>query len=396
MARSGEDVSDEFCADSNLPSKTVTCEVPCGMDCVVTEWSKWSPCSHSCSSKNAEGRQRRTRLILALPGEGGKPCPPSRALQEYRMCNEHSCNVVYWEVSAWNPCSENILITALNATINWNAEATCGVGMQTRKVFCMKSNYGQIPAKRWKVHKWSPCILVPDSIKQGILGANEACGRGLKSRAVTCVLEGNQTVDVSECLKWAEPMPSFVQECLIPCKDDCKFTPWSKFTSCASDCESTRTRRRTLTGRSRKQDKCQNTEVYPQVETERCPCAVFTTRPHGNWSECIIAAGNAEFQLESRLHGHTKECGEGVRFQALACYDKTGRLVESSHCNSSGYVEQPCVMPCPFDCKLSDWSSWSPCSSSCGTGVKIRSRWLKEKPYNGGRPCPKLDPKNQV
>uniref|UniRef100_A0A6J0SKF4 Thrombospondin type-1 domain-containing protein 7B n=1 Tax=Pogona vitticeps TaxID=103695 RepID=A0A6J0SKF4_9SAUR len=475
----GEDVSDGFCADSPLPFKTVTCEVPCGMDCVVTEWSQWSPCSHSCSSKNAEGRQRRMRRILALPGEGGKPCPPTRALQEHRVCNEHSCNLVYWEMSVWSPCSENILITALNATINWNGEATCGVGMQTRKVFCMKSNSGQIPAKRcpesirpetvrpcllpckkdcvvtpfsewtrcpsvcqhgtgttvkqsryriiiqepvnggqecpdtlfeerecediplcpvyrWKVHKWSPCILVPDSIKQGILGANEACGHGLQSRVVACVLEGNQTVNVSECLKWAEPMPSIVQDCLIPCKDDCTFTPWSKFTSCASDCESTRTRRRTLTGRSRKRDKCQNTELYPQVETERCPCAVFTTRSHGNWSECIIALRKAEFQLEPRFHGHTKECGEGVRFRALACYDKTGRLVEPSHCNHSGYVEQPCVVPCPFDCKLSDWSGWSPCSSSCGTGVKIRSRWLKEKPYNGGRPCPKLDPKNQV
>lgn len=54
------------------------------------------------------------------------------------------------------------------------------------------------------------------------------------------------------------------------------------------------------------------------------------------------------------------------------------------------------MVPCPFDCKLSDWSAWAPCSTTCGTGVRIRSRWLKEKPYKGGRPCPKLDPKNQV
>lgn len=54
------------------------------------------------------------------------------------------------------------------------------------------------------------------------------------------------------------------------------------------------------------------------------------------------------------------------------------------------------MVPCPFDCRLSDWSSWSPCSSSCGPGVRVRSKWLKEKPYNGGRPCPKLDLRNQV
>lgn len=62
----------------------------------------------------------------------------------------------------------------------------------------------------------------------------------------------------------------------------------------------------------------------------------------------------------------------------------------------SGFIEEECVIPCPFDCKLSDWSSWGPCSSSCGIGVRIRSKWLKEKPYDGGRPCPKLDLKNQV
>lgn len=28
--------------------------------------------------------------------------------------------------------------------------------------------------------------------------------------------------------------------------------------------------------------------------------------------------------------------------------------------------------------------------------MRVRSKWLKEKPYNGGRPRPKLDLKNQV
>src|SRR4029434_2668389 len=56
-----------------------------------------------------------------------------------------------------------------------------------------------------------------------------------------------------------------------------------------------------------------------------------------------------------------------------------------------GYIEEACIIPCPSDCKLSEWSNWSRCSKSCGSGVKVRSKWLREKPYNGGRPCPKLD-----
>ncbi|XP_074001245.1 thrombospondin type-1 domain-containing protein 7B [Numenius arquata] len=476
--KKGEEVPHHLC--SNLPRpEVVACDIPCATDCVISEWSLWSPCSHSCSSKNAEGSQSRSRSILALPAEGGKACPPDRALQEHRACNDHPCVHFFWETSPWSSCSEDVLVTALNATINWSGEATCGVGIQTRKVFCMKSSSGQVtpkrcpesvrpeavrpclllckkdclvtpfsewtrcptacqpgnttavkqsryriiiqdaanggqacpdtlyeerecedipvcPVYRWKTHRWSHCVLVPDSVRQAVPGHSEACGHGLQSRDVTCLSEYDDSADVSDCLRWAGAMPSLVQECHVPCKDDCTFTPWSKFTACSFDCESTRSRRRSLTGRSRKRDKCQNTEVYPQVETEPCPCEVFTSQPHGNWSDCIIGGGASEPQLGARPHGDAKECGEGVRLRAIACYDKTGRLVEPSRCSSSGYIEESCTVPCPFDCKLSDWSSWSPCSSSCGPGVKVRSKWLKEKPYNGGRPCPKLDLKNQV
>ncbi|XP_025979254.2 thrombospondin type-1 domain-containing protein 7B [Dromaius novaehollandiae] len=474
----GEEVPQNLCSELLRP-EMVACEVPCAADCVVSEWSQWSPCSHSCSSKNAEGNQSRSRSILALPAEGGKACPPARALQEHRSCNEHPCVPVFWETSPWSACSEGALGSALNATVAWSREAACGVGLQTRRVFCIRSGSGQVTAKRcpdsirpetvrpclllckkdcvvtpfsewtrcpttcqpgnataikqsryriivqsaanggqacpdtlyeerecedipvcpvyrWKTHRWSHCVLVPDSVRQSILGHNEACGHGLQSRAVTCLSENNDSADVTECMKWTGPMPSLVQDCLVPCTDDCTFTPWSKFTACSFDCESMKSRRRSLTGRSRKRDKCQNTEVYPQVETELCPCEMFTSQPHGNWSDCIIEGGKPELQLGMRLHGDTKECGEGVRLRAIACYDKTGRLVEPSYCSSSGYIEEPCTVPCPFDCKLSDWSSWAPCSSSCGMGVRTRSRWLKEKPYNGGRPCPKLDLKNQV
>uniref|UniRef100_A0A8C8B6D5 Thrombospondin type-1 domain-containing protein 7A n=1 Tax=Otus sunia TaxID=257818 RepID=A0A8C8B6D5_9STRI len=476
--KKGEEVSHHLCSELPRP-EVVACEIPCATDCVISEWSPWSPCSHSCSSKNAEGSQSRSRSILALPAEGGKACPPDRALQEHRACNDHPCVHFFWETSPWSPCSEDVLVTALNATINWSGEGTCGVGIQTRKVFCMKSSSGQVtpkrcpesirpetvrpclllckkdcvvtpfsewtrcptacqsgnatavkqsryriiiqdaanggqacpdtlyeerecedipvcPVYRWKTHRWSHCVLVPDSVRQGVPGHNEACGHGLQSRAVTCLSEYDDSADVDDCVRWAGSMPSLVQECLIPCKDDCTFSPWSKFTACSFDCESTRSRRRSLTGRSRKRDKCQNTEVYPQVETELCPCEVFTSQPHGNWSDCIIGGGTSEPQLGMRSHRDAKECGEGVRLRAIACYDRTGRLVEPSRCSSSGYIEESCTVPCPFDCKLSDWSSWSPCSSSCGPGVKVRYRWLKEKPYNGGRPCPKLDLKNQV
>lgn len=35
---------------------------------------------------------------------------------------------------------------------------------------------------RWKPQKWSPCILVPESVRQGIMGTSEACGKGVQTR----------------------------------------------------------------------------------------------------------------------------------------------------------------------------------------------------------------------
>lgn len=66
--------------------------------------------------------------------------------------------------------------------------------------------------------------------------------------AVTCLSEQGGSAAVGDCVRWAGAMPALVQECHIPCKDDCTFTPWSKFTACSSDCDTARSRRRSLTG----------------------------------------------------------------------------------------------------------------------------------------------------
>ncbi|XP_041421849.1 thrombospondin type-1 domain-containing protein 7A isoform X2 [Xenopus laevis] len=473
----GEEVDRQQCRDAIYPIP-ILCDVPCPKDCVLSMWSEWSSCSHTCSGKTTEGRQTRTRSILAYAGDGRIPCPESNALQEIRSCNEHPCTVYHWQTGPWGQCTEDVTVSAFNSS-NWNGEATCALGMQTRKIICVRVNVGQVGPKkcpeslrpetmrqcllpcrrdcivtpysdwttcptscqdgdvaikkqtrhrviiqlpsyggrdcpdtlyeeneceapatchsyRWKTHKWRRCQLVPWYVRQDSPGAYETCGPGLQARAITCRRKDGAQVEVADCLANAGPLPPLTQSCQIPCQDDCQFTNWSKFSSCNGDCGAVRTRKRSLLGKSKKKDKCKNAQLYPVIETQFCPCDKYSAQPVGNWSDCILPEGKVEALLGIKVQGEIKECGQGYRYQAMACYDQNSRLVETSRCNSHGYIEEACIIPCPSDCKLSEWSNWSRCSKSCGSGVKVRSKWLREKPYNGGRPCPKLDHVNQA
>lgn len=44
----------------------------------------------------------------------------------------------------------------------------------------------------------------------------------------------------------------------------------------------------------------------------------------------------------------------------------------------------------PRDCKVSEWSSWGPCSKTCGIGETLRTRVIEQHPAHGGRHCPPL------
>lgn len=66
----GVEVDRAMCA-SSPDLGPVLCEVPCSRDCVLSDWTSWSTCSQTCSSKTMEGKQMRMRSILAYnAGEG--------------------------------------------------------------------------------------------------------------------------------------------------------------------------------------------------------------------------------------------------------------------------------------------------------------------------------------
>uniref|UniRef100_A0A0X3P2U1 Somatomedin-B and thrombospondin type-1 domain-containing protein n=1 Tax=Schistocephalus solidus TaxID=70667 RepID=A0A0X3P2U1_SCHSO len=75
---------DEHCllTEDCCPDYRQVCNKP-KIDCRVSAWSNWSPCSNDCGP----GKQRRSRLIIELPRNGGDQCP---FLEETRKCDgEH-------------------------------------------------------------------------------------------------------------------------------------------------------------------------------------------------------------------------------------------------------------------------------------------------------------------
>jgi hypothetical protein len=57
------------------------------VDCVMGEWSEWSPCSRNCGSSAV---QQRTRMIKVYPSKDGQPCGPRK--QEKKCTLPYTCN----------------------------------------------------------------------------------------------------------------------------------------------------------------------------------------------------------------------------------------------------------------------------------------------------------------
>lgn len=95
---------------------------------------------------------KHLRLTFHLAFSGGSLCPNSSALQEVRNCNEHACIVYHWQTGPWGPCTEDPSAASLNASAGKrpteDGQGLCSMGVQTRKVMCVRVNVGQVPPKK--------------------------------------------------------------------------------------------------------------------------------------------------------------------------------------------------------------------------------------------------------
>jgi hypothetical protein len=328
-------------------TETIDCgTVLCPIDCIAGAWGTFQDCTATCGS----GTQTRTKIVSQHPAHGGSVCP---AVFEELTCNPEpcaeDCDVGDW--TEFTPCSR-----------------TCGEGhkARTRQVEVMPESGGVVcPELSEDVScNPDPCPVDCELAAWGqYADCSVTCGPGVRKRTrAVSVTPMNGGVDC--------PATEEIAECDEGiCPSHCAVTAWTQWSGCHMTCGSSqRSRTREVTYHA-------NSGLYscPHLaESDSCglpACPVdCTVGSWTGWSECSMTcsggkkARSREISVESRDGGMCPP------------------LTQEEQCNQH--------VPCPGNCVLGDWSPYSGCTSTCGSGTKYRTREVLEMPDYGA--CPAL------
>uniref|UniRef100_A0A0G4F982 WSC domain-containing protein n=1 Tax=Chromera velia CCMP2878 TaxID=1169474 RepID=A0A0G4F982_9ALVE len=340
--------------DSRLEEEGPCEELPgCPVDCLVSCWSKWGECSVTCGG----GTKKRSKVILVEPQNGGKECPEEATLEDTVACNERPCPVdcVMGEWESWDDVA---------------CSARCGVGTQTRKRSVVSpAKHGGFPCsderEQTQECDQGPCPVDCEMTPWSAWGeCSKSCGVGQRNRHRDVVVDAAHGGE--ECP--ADTIGS--EDCkLRDCPIDCEVSEWQDFSDCSASCgPGTHSRSRSVTTQAAFAGiPCPQLEETKACKLRECPI------------DCVMEAWSAWGCCSS-------DCGPGeqARTRGVLSYPKFGGAKCDEHVIEKMTCQAP---PCPIDCKLSEWSEWAPCSSSCGVGSQSRNRQIVQHPAHMGEPC---------
>jgi hypothetical protein len=338
------------------------------VDCTFAQWGNWTGCDASCGG----GKNTRTRAKLERNNHSGK-CGDEK---EQKDCNTDTCPVDC-QVSAWKEWGECSL--------------TCGGGVQkrTRSIIAHPRGKGEpcqglegtrpCPSNPCPVH----CVMTKWS---KFTKCTKSCDTGTKTRTRNITLtpenggyQCGSTVQQMECNA-------------SPCPINCVMHPWGNFGLCKNgvkDCgDGIETRTRTMAGNA-----VWGGKACPATDDERScslgPCSVDCTVTA--WKP-DITGGQADwdhFEEDDESDKGTwsvcsKTCGIGIRKRIR---DVLSNATNGGTCPELTEEVECKIKDCPVDCVMSEWTGWTGCTKTCGTGIQKKSRTQLTAPAYGGTGC---------
>lgn len=346
------------------PQPGETCVVPEPDGCSVGDWSDWSECSATCDG----GQKSRSREASA--GADGSWYPCKGELKQTSPCAADACGVkedcTYKDWTAWGNCTKCGGQTYRSRSIQsqpayGGAECQASETMQTKRCprecgphlyWCVWSDWAS----------WSACT--------------EDCGVGIHFRKRLLTMTDTQPAnplavassekDCAGELVDIEQCPD-LPECESCVPQDCVLGEWSEWSS--PRCEGICTRSRGVATPSNECGKpCEGSlngtkPCHADCHSEDCQLGTWTA-----WTGC-----NSLLDNKYRARLITTSGAFGGKVCPLSS------LNETSSCQTGADA--------PVNCVLAAWSSWGPCSETCGAGQQSRSRSVASQASRGGQAC---------
>lgn len=437
-------------AKSGKPKEYTACtRGSCKEQCILAEWNSWEKCSKICGS----GFTRRNRNPLGNRAD----CERNTNMVEERSCNTKACGQYSLRIGKWSRCYPSNTKSQCGAGQQWRnvtcfkisgretaldycieelyggqltlpferrcsvkcplncilspwteftpCSRKCGSGIKTRfRTVVQKATHGgqvcntenkqiteTVPCIEnhcynyvWETDPWSHCKLINQT-----KGRITKCGTGTHTRIVHCTDQRHsgslRIVNDSFCDAKERPITS--EPCTLYCPGDCVVGDWTKWSKCSSVCPRPGHRRRERTALR-----------YPAHNGKRCP--VLEEHQRCNLNHCFAHYWRPTKWSSCLFYQDDMSCGIGRQRRLVDCIRNDGKIVHPFHCRVEGRripaLLRMCTVPCPRNCEISEWGTWSNCQNKCGAeSIQRRSRFILARAENGGQSCLESEPLNE-